>query len=143
MSHDCYLSCTMNFTVFPTMVYLLKISYTSLLRITTWITSLESWCRDESTRFCLRVVILKIYSKTILKIVTRIATGMFQQGLSLDSFKNSFVGDFGTLALNPSPEPIATRPTVTLWTDIWYNSPLWFYGMDKIIDICNNINATI
>ena len=85
-----------------------------ILRITTLVTSPESWCREDSTKVCLRVVILKIYSKAILKIVTRIATGMFQQGLSLDSFKNSFVGDFGTLALNPSHRLIATRPTITL-----------------------------
>ena len=47
---------------------------------------------------------------------------MFQLSLSLDSFKNNFVGDFGTLAHNPSPRPFATRPTTTLWTNIWYSS---------------------
>lgn len=59
-------------------------------------------------------VVLRIYYKIILEIVTRIAvrvvTEMFQLSLSLGSFKNSFVGDFATLTLNPSPRPIVTRP---------------------------------
>ncbi len=113
MCHDCYLSYTKNYTIFPTMVYLLKISYTSLLRIYTLVISLKSWYREASTKGVLKVVV-RLYSKIILEIVTRIATGMFQQGLSLGSFKNSFVGDFGTLALNPSHELIATRPAITL-----------------------------
>ncbi len=58
----------MNFTVFPTMVYLLKISYTSLLRITTRITSPESWYREASTKSVLKVVV-RIYSKIILEII--------------------------------------------------------------------------
>ena len=56
----------------------------------------------------MRVVVLGIYYKIILEVVTRIATGMFQQGLSLGSFKNSFVGDFGALSLSPSPKLIVT-----------------------------------
>ena len=84
-----------------------------ILRIYTLVTSPEPWCRDDSTKVCLRVVILKIYSKTILKIVTRIITVVFQLYLSLGSFKNSFVGDFGTLPHNPSQRPIATHPTIT------------------------------
>ena len=94
--------------------YFLKLILYSLLRIYTLVTSPESWCREDSTKVCLRVVILKIYSKIILEIVTRIATriitGVFQQGLSLGIFKNSFVGDFGTLALKPPHRLIATPP---------------------------------
>ena len=100
-----------------------------ILRITTWITFLESWYREASTKSVLKVVV-RIYSKIILgiitrnamRIVTRIATEMFQQGLSLDSFKNSFVGDFATPSHNPSPELLATRPSVILWIALWYNS---------------------
>ena len=97
--------------------YYLKLILYSLLIITTWITFLESWYREDATRVVLRVVV-RIYSMIILEIVNRIATevlwGVFQQGLSLDSFKNSFVGDFATLALRPSLELLATHPRAIL-----------------------------
>ena len=58
-------------------------------------------------------IILEIVTRIAMRIVTRIVTGVFQLCLSLGSFKNSFVGDFATLALSPSPRPVVTRPTVT------------------------------
>ena len=104
----------------------LKLILYSLLRIYTLVTSPESWCREDSTKVCLRVVVLGIYYKIILEVVTRIATGMFQQGLSLGSFKNSFVGDFGALSLNPSHRLIATHPHYNLMNRYLIHFPLQF-----------------
>ena len=63
----------MNFTIFPTTVYLLKISYTSLLRIYTLVTSPESWCREDYTKSVLKVVV-RIYFKIILEIIMGVIT---------------------------------------------------------------------
>ena len=61
----------------------------------------------------------------------RIATEVFQLGLSLGSFKNSFVGDFGTLSHNPSLELLATLPRYNLMNRYVVQFPLQFYGMAK------------
>ena len=126
MCHDWCSDCTMNFTKIFTRDYLLKLLLLNLYYIPTWITSLESWYRGDSTKVCLRVVILKIYSKIILEIITRIVTGLFQLCLSLDSFKNSFVGDFGTLSLIILIIILLTHPAITLWIAIRYSSTLQF-----------------
>ena len=75
------------------------------------------------------VLYLKFIPKIILEIVLELlrgATGLFQQGLSLGSFKNSFVGDFGTPSLNPSPELLQTRPGITSWKNYQVQFPLQF-----------------
>ena len=56
---------------------------------------------------------------------------LFQLGLSLDSFKNSFVGDFATLALNPLLQLLETRPSVSLRVAICYNFKKDNYAKDN------------